>query len=94
MFLFLDGVHKLSFFQNIDVAARVYAIFELEMVNGSTSGVSTKGKCIHNKFILNLKLKIPHMHMIHFKNYNGFRMHWIAIFCIHITIHLWRRYAH
>ena len=43
MFLFLDGVHKLSFFQNIDVAARVYTIFGLEMVNGSTSEVSTKG---------------------------------------------------
>ena len=54
-------------FQNIDVAARVYAIFGLEMVNGSTSRVSTKGKCIYNKLILNLKLN---SYMIHFKNLN------------------------
>ena len=33
MFLFLDGVHKLSFFQNIDVAVRVYAMNRgMEMV--------------------------------------------------------------
>ena len=63
MFLFLDGVHKLSFFQNIDVAARVYAIFRLEMVNGSTSEVSMESKRIHNKniflgFKLNLNLNL------------------------------------
>ena len=38
------------FFQNIDVATRVYTIFGLEMVNGSTSEVSTE-KRIHNKNI-------------------------------------------
>ena len=46
------------FFQNIDVAARVYAIFGLEMVNGSTSRVSTE-KSIHNKNIfLGFKLNL------------------------------------